>query len=117
MTIADLLLELDEALSRSWFVQQIGELDRTDDAIKVRLTISAGLFVQLFLSETTGRVSLALIQGGDRIYGRDCEGGQWHRHSYGAAETHEVTPEGVSAHPVSQFLAEVEELLVENDLL
>jgi hypothetical protein len=46
----------------------------------VRLIIGESLFVQAFLSEATGRFSLALIQGRERLYGRDREGGVWHLH-------------------------------------
>jgi hypothetical protein len=117
MKMSDLLLELYEAMSCSWFIQRISKQDQTDDAIKVRLEIGADLFVQVFLSEATGRVSFALIQGSDRIYGLDCEQGVWHCHPYGTAETHEPVSGDVSVLPLAQFLAEVEEILVENDLL
>ncbi len=41
----------------------------------------------------------------------------WHLHPFDAPETHCPTPEGVSPRPPLQFLAEVEELLLENELI
>ena len=77
MTIDDLLIELEESEWRFWFIQR-SEIERTDEAIRLRLIISTTLFIQVFLSEATGRFSLALIQGRERLYGRDREGGMWH---------------------------------------
>jgi len=117
MRIRDLALELEEAERRFWFIQQITELEQTDDALRARLEIRSGLFVQVFLSETTGRFSLALIQQGQRLYGRDREHGEWHCHPYEAPSQHEPMPEGVSPRPLLQFLAEVERILLVHELL
>ena len=95
MTLNDLLLELYKVEHLFWFVKQIEEIDLTDDAVKARLRIEVGLFVQVFFSERSGRLSFTLVQGNQRIYGRDREYGQWHRHPFGDAEHHEPTP-GVS---------------------
>jgi len=116
MTIDDLLIELDESKQRFWFIQR-SEIERTDETIRLRLIINEALFIQVFLSEATGRFSLALIQGRERLYGRDREGDMWHLHPFSASETHRPTPEGVSPWPLLQFLAEVEELLFENELI
>jgi len=116
MTTDDLLIELEESERRFWFIQR-SETERTDETVRLRLIINEALFIQVFLSETTGRCSLALIQGRERLYGRDREGGMWHLHPFGAPETHRPTPEGVSPRPLLQFLAEVEEWLFENDLI
>lgn len=116
MTIDDLLIEFEESERRFWFIQR-SEVERTDDTIRLRLVISESLFVQVFLSEATGRFSLALIQGRERLYGCDGEGGTWHLHPFGAAGVHQPVPEGVSPRPLLQFLIEVEELLLDNDLI
>jgi hypothetical protein len=116
MIIDDLLIELEEAEQRFWFIQR-SEIERTDEAIRLRLIINAALFIQVYLSEATERFSLALIQGRERLYGRDREGGTWHLHPFDSPETHCPTPEGVSSRPLLQFLAEVEELLLENELI
>lgn len=117
MHIADLLLELHKVEHQAWFVREIAELDLTDDALRVRLDVGEGLVVQVFLSETTGRCSFALVQGNQRIYGRDRENGAWHRHPYQEPSSHELTPEGVSPYPLRQFLAEVQEILLIHELI
>ena len=89
----------------------------TDDALRARLAISEGLFIQVFPSDTTGRCSFALVQGNQRVYGRDREGGTWHRHPYQDPSRHELTPQGISPHPLRQFMTEVEEILVTAELI
>jgi hypothetical protein len=116
MNIDDLLTELAESEPRLWFIQR-SEIEQTDKAIRLRLFINEALFVQVFLSVITGRFSLALIQSRERLYGRDREGGAWHLHPFEAPKSHRPTPEGISHRPLVQFLAEVEELLIENDLV
>ncbi|MBS1248962.1 MAG: hypothetical protein MAG431_00533 [Chloroflexi bacterium] len=117
MTIKGLLREIYEAERYYWFIHIISEVEQTDNALKVRLNITAGLFVQIFFSERTGRLSFALIRGSQRIYGCDREQNYWHRHPYGAVHRHEPMPEGMSLRPVFQFMGEVEAILVENELI
>jgi hypothetical protein len=62
-------------------------------------------------------LNLALISQGGRLYGRDYEHGTWHRHPFGQSEQHEPTPEGMSAQPLTQFMTEVEEILIVHDLI
>ncbi len=117
MRVNDLLLELYRVESQTWFIRRISNLDITDDALRARLEIGEGLFVQIFLSERSGRFSMALIQGNQRLYGRDREYGTWHRHPFHDPSTHELTPEGVSPRPLQQFIAEVEEILLKHGLV
>jgi len=117
MRLNGLLRDIHEAERRFWFIQQIQEIDETDDAVKARLQIQVGLFVQVFFSEQSGRFSLALIQGNQRIYGRDREFGTWHLHPYESPEHHDPVPEGMSPQPLFQFLAEVEQIIIENELI
>jgi hypothetical protein len=89
----------------------------TDEPLRARLAISEGLFSQVFLSDTTGRCSFALVQGNQRVCGRDRGGGTWHRHPYQDPSRHELTPQGISPHPLRQFMTEVEELSVTAELI
>jgi len=116
MTIDELLGECLSAKDRFWFVQ-VYEIERTDLTITVRFVIGVGLFIQVFYSKYSGRLSLALIGVSGRLYGRDCEHGVWHRHPFDDPDQHELTPEGMSPQPVLQFLAEVEKILIENNLI
>jgi len=114
---ADLRLEAQEALDRVWFVQSVEEIERTDFTLSLRLHLRPTLFVQAFLGEQTGSLYLALIQGGRRIFGIDREADEWHVHPYDAPGQHEPLPEGLEPRPLLRFLARVEDLLLEHDLL
>ena len=116
-TTDDLLGEAEEALQRVWFVQSLEQTERTDLTLSLRLHIRPDLFVQAFLGELTGQVYFALIESGRRVFGIDCESGEWHEHPYGAPQKHEPTPKGMGPRPLLSFLARVEELLLEYDLL
>jgi hypothetical protein len=113
----DLRLEAQDALERVWFVQSLEEIERTDLTLSLRLHIRPALFVQAFLGESSGSLYLALIEGGRRIFGIDREGGEWHLHPYDAPDKHEPLPEGLKPKPLLKFLARVEDLLLEYDLL
>lgn len=115
-TIDELLVEAAAATDRFWFVRELQIIDRTDSTATVHFVIDSDLFVQIFLSQRTGRLSLALVGPSGRLYGRDREQGSWHRHPFGHSEIHEVTPEGMSSQPVMQFIAEVEDLLIAHAL-
>ena len=116
-TIDDLVLEALGARDRFWFVQDLNIVERTNATVTLHLTIGSDLFVQVFLSQSSQRLSFALVGQSGRLYGRDHEHGKWHRHPFGHPEQHEPAFEGRSARPLTQFMAEVEEILVEHDLL
>jgi len=41
----------------------------------------------------------------------------WHMHPYGNVEKHEPLPEGLTPKPILTFLARVEELLLQKEML
>jgi hypothetical protein len=113
----DLRLEAQEAMERVWFVQSLEETERTDLTLSLRFYIRPALFVQAFLGQCSGSLYLALIEGGRRIFGIDREGGEWHIHPYDSPDKHEPLPEGLGPKPLLKFLARVEDLLLQYDLL
>lgn len=115
--LRELRQEALEAAEEAWFVQSLQEIERTDVTLSLRLTIRRGLFVELFCGEKSGSLYMALIEGGRRLFGVDRERGEWHIHPYEAVEKHEPLQEGFEPKPVTKFLARVEVLLVEHDLL
>ncbi|MCL4262473.1 MAG: hypothetical protein KJ069_04630 [Anaerolineae bacterium] len=102
---------------RFWFIRDFKQVERTDATVTLHLDIENELFVQLFFSQRSGRISLALVGSTGRIYGRDREYGRWHLHPFGKSHEHIDTPEGMSTQPINQFLSEVEKLLIEHNLL
>jgi hypothetical protein len=116
-TVKELLDEAHEAYSRFWFVQSLIEVECTASTVTVHLVIGPELYVQAYLGEFSGRLSLALVDPSGRLYGRDRERGNWHRHPFDDPDRHEPTPEGLSPRPLLQFMAEVEEIVLENELI
>jgi hypothetical protein len=117
MTIDDFVNEAVLAGERFWFIRDFKQMERTDATVTFRLEIEHDLFVQLFCSQRSGRLSFALVGNTGRLYGRDREYGRWHLHPFGKPQEHVDNPEGMSDQPISQFLSEVEKLLIEHDLL
>lgn len=113
----DLQLEAQQALDRVWFVQSLEEIERTDLTLSLRLYVRPELFVQAFLGERSGSLYFALIEGGRRIFGIDREGDEWHLHPYDTPDQHESWSAGLGPKPLLTFLAQVEELLLQHDLL
>lgn len=109
--------EAEEAVEKVWFVQSLEEIERTDITLSLRLTIRYGLFVQLFFGEKSQSLYMALIEDKHRLFGIDRDGGVWHMHPYKAVERHETVEKGLEPKPIMTFLARVEQLLMENDLL
>jgi hypothetical protein len=115
LTIRDLAVEAYDTLDRFWFVRDIKIIEQTQATVTIHLTIGSDLFVQAFLSESSQRLSFALVGQRGRLYGR--ERGVWHRHPFGQPEHHEPAPESASVRPLTQFMTEVETILVEHDLI
>ena len=71
----------------------------------------------IYANLETGTQNLVLVLGKERIYGRDCVGGQWHRHPYENPDDHDFGEEGVRVVTIAEFLAEVQEILEQGQLL
>ena len=51
-------------------------------------------FIQLYHNSHKHLWSYALVLAGNRIFGRNCEGGQWNRHPFEAPDSHDTSLEG-----------------------
>ena len=109
--------EAQEALERVWFVQSLEITERTDFTLSLRLYIRPDLFVNVFIGKLTSSLYFALIEGRQHIFGIDREAGEWHLHPYEAPYSHQPLPEGLEPKPLLKFLARVEQLLLQHDLL
>lgn len=114
---SDLRWEAFEALENIWFVQSVEETERTDRTLSLRLYIRPGLFIQSFLGERSNTLYFSLIDGQQRIFGIDRVGDQWHQHPFAEPTRHEPLIEPMEPKPLLRFLAKVEELLLQEDLL
>ncbi|MEA1956797.1 MAG: hypothetical protein U9N01_00345 [Euryarchaeota archaeon] len=54
---------------------------------------------------------------GERIYGRDCYGGNWHLHPYDDPSKHDMSENGKKSLSIEEFVDEVEEILVKMSLV
>lgn len=99
------------------FIRSIETVDKTDQAIKLRLQVDAECFVQVYANVRKNLFSYTLVLNRSRIYGRDSEGGTWHRHPYGDPDSHDRTPEGQLKVDLAQFLVEVQQILQAEGLL
>ena len=115
--LSELKAEAFDTLDQVWFVQSVTEIEQTDITLSLRLHIRPQLFVQLFFGQRSGSLYMALIEGKRRVFGIDREIGDWHIHPYENVEKHEHLADGLEPKPLFTFLARVEELLLEHDLL
>jgi len=99
------------------FVQLVETVDKTDHAIKLRLHINPECFIQVYANIQKELYSYTLVLNRSRIFGRDREGGTWHRHPYDSPKSHDRSPEGRKAVTLEQFLAEVQQIMQVEGLL
>jgi hypothetical protein len=116
-SISELRFEAYDALEKFWFLQTLEETEHTDISLSLRLYIRAALFIQLFYGHRTGSLFFALIEEGERIFGMDREHDKWHLHPFGNPASHELITEDPGPRPLFKFLAMVESLLINRDLL
>jgi hypothetical protein len=103
--------------SRFSFVQRVVTLDKTADTIKLRLPITTECFVQIYTNVQKELVNYVLILDRGRIYGRNCDGGTWHRHPYEDPAAHDFGPEGPKKSPCEELLIEVQQILQREGIL
>lgn len=117
MTTDDFEREVQAVAAHLAFIRRVVTLDKADHAVKMRLHIDHECFVQVYTNIGKGLISFTLIMNRIRIYGRDCEGGSWHRHPYHAPKTHDISVEGRQVVSLAQFLAEVYQILQTEGIL
>lgn len=110
-TVEELFNEVRQALLRYPYYLRYETISRGAHYGKFRLIVNNDLFVQVNRNETALLTNFALIQGTQRIYGRDEYCGNWHQHPAAAPESHDHGPEGSQPTSLSEFLAEVDALL------
>lgn len=116
-SISDLdsiLNQLDKLLPLFSAFTSYEVVDRTELTLKVKILITEELYVQLYTNSEKGKLNLALVHGGQRIYGEDSEGGIRHIHPFESPESHTETFVGPS---LEDFLAKVQRHLEEKELI
>lgn len=109
--------EVRRAAAQWAFIQRVATIDKTDFTIKLRLYVDVECFVQVYVNTSKPLTSYTLVLNRSRIFGRDSEGGLWHRHPAGAPDQHDFSPEGQRAVSFDEFLREVQQILQDKGLL
>jgi hypothetical protein len=99
------------------FIQRVATIDKTDFTVKLRLHVDAECFIQVYANTQKQLSSYSLVLNRSRVFGRDCEGGLWHRHPADAPEQHDFSPEGQRAVSLDEFLREAQQVLQDKGLL
>ena len=106
-----------DALDEFWFAQSVQDISSTVYHFALRLHIAPGVFVHAFLGKLSDSLSFALIKDDQRIFGIDREGDSWHMHPYGESDRHELLPQGLEPKPLLRFLARVEQLIMDYNII
>jgi hypothetical protein len=109
--------QIYDVASRFSFVQRVVTLDKTANTIKLRLHATTDCFVQIYTNVQKTLVNYVLILDRSRIYGRNCDGGAWHRHPYENPAAHDFGSEGAKAVSLEEFLIEVQQILQREGIL
>ncbi len=112
MSINELEQEIINIASQFHYIKQIVTLLKTSNTIKVRLEITFSTYIQIYHNVQKNVVSYVLIMGNHRMYGRDRDGGFWHRHTVENPNFHDSSEEGSRKTTLDEFLLEVGDILV-----
>jgi hypothetical protein len=111
LTPEDLEQQARAAVYEFSFISSTETVLKTPATLTMRFRITERCFIQLYANTKKEILSYTLVLSGARIFGRDCEGGQWHRHPFENAESHDVTEVGMKAVTFEVFLQEVHDIL------
>jgi hypothetical protein len=117
VTIEQVIDEIETAARRFRFIQAVVQIDVTRFSVKYRLAVENDLYVQIYVNVRNGTTGLAFVHQGRRLYGRDSENWQWHRHPVNDPQDHDFSGEGTRPVSIEEFLLEVGEILVSQGLI
>ncbi len=115
MNLTGFIEALEKAGSKYLLKPRI--LIKTDNAVKARIEISANIYIQFYFHQVSGTSNFVLVGWNNRLYGRDCIGGKWHRHPFENPEAHDTMGDGTNDITPEEFLDEVFEILLREKLI
>lgn len=115
--IDDLEKDIRNITSRFPFIQNTQTVLKTTYTIKIRLDITDECFIQIYQNVQKNLTSYVAVIGRERIYGRDCDGGIWHRHPEDNPGGHDFSQKGSRKVALDAFLYEVQEILLKKGIL
>jgi hypothetical protein len=115
MKLAEFIKALEKAASK--YSSRLRILAKTENAVKARIEISENIYVQFYFHQVSGTTNYVLVGWENRLYGRDCVDGNWHRHPFDNPEAHDTTGDGAKDATPEEFLDEVFEILLKEKLI
>lgn len=105
-------------VAANWaFIQYAETVDKTAHTIKLRLYVTVDCFVQVYANTQKLLSSYTVVFNRMRIFGRDCDGGVWHRHPAEDPDQHDFSAEGQRPVTLEDFLREAQQVLQDRGLL
>ena len=92
-------------------------LARTKNAVKIKVPITENIYIQLYYNQESGTKNHVLISWNRRLFGRDCVGGEWHKHPFENPDEHDFGENGSKEVSVLEFFEEVFKWLGEKGLI
>ncbi len=115
MSIDDFIKEVESAAS--YYLLKVEILAKTKNAVKIKVPITENIYIQLYYNQKSGTKNYVLIGWNRRLFGRDCVGGEWHKHPFKNPNEHDFSKNGKREVSVLEFFYEVFNLLKENSLI
>ena len=115
--IGDVEKEIYGIVSKFSFIEKVETLLRTQNTIKIKLSVTSNCFIQVYENIQKGTRNYVLVSGNQRLFGRDCDGGAWHCHPVENPDAHDFSNEGARAVSFEEFMYEVSETLVLLEIL
>jgi len=115
MNLIDFIDSLEKSASK--YICKLRIMAKTDNAVKARIEISDNIYIQFYFHQVSRTTNYVLIGWNNRLYGRDCIGGSWHRHPFHDPHLHDTTDDGVKKVTPEDFLDEVFEILLKEKML
>jgi len=113
------LIEFVDALeiAAAKYMSRLRILAKTENAVKARIEISENIYVQFYFHQISGTTNYVLVGWENRLYGRDCVGGDWHKHPFDNPEAHDRTGDGANHITPEEFLDEAFRILLNEKLI
>ncbi len=115
MKLTEFIEALEKAASK--YMSRLRILAKTENAVKARIEISENIYVQFYFHQISGTTNYVLVGWENRLYGRDCVGGDWHKHPFDNPEAHDRSGDGANHVTPEEFLDETFEILLKQKLI
>jgi len=117
LKIEEFVREVRAEASKRRYIRRVEIVEEGLSTAKILLVVRPEVKIQLYHNEKTGTTNLALILHDERIYGRNSHRGSWHRHPVERPWEHDTSREGTRPVSVSEFMKEIDKIVLEKRLV